>query len=78
MINEFERYIKEQINGVSDDDLKLMLYVATAKKAKRRKLLLQQGEVCRHKIFICKGMLRTYRTREDGSEHIMMFSPETW
>jgi CRP-like cAMP-binding protein len=77
MIAEFEKYIKENVT-LSEEDLKLIRSVAVERTVRKKQLLLQQGEVCRHKIFICKGMLRTYRTREDGSEHIMMFSPETW
>jgi CRP-like cAMP-binding protein len=32
--------------------------------------------VCRHKIFIVKGLLRTYGTVADGSEHVLQFAPE--
>ncbi|MES2061140.1 MAG: Crp/Fnr family transcriptional regulator [Bacteroidota bacterium] len=77
MIAEFERYIKEKVK-LSEEDLELIRSVAVEKIVRRKQFLLQQGEVCRYKIFICKGLLRTYRTREDGSEHVMMFSPETW
>nr|WP_067062181.1 Crp/Fnr family transcriptional regulator [Mucilaginibacter sp. L294] len=77
MIAEFKRYIKEKVK-LSEEDLELIRSVAVEKIVRRKQLLLQQGEVCRYKIFICKGLLRTYRTREDGSEHVMMFSPETW
>jgi len=77
MIAEFERYIKGKIK-LSEEDLELIRSVAVEKTVRRKQFLLQQGEVCRHKIFICKGLLRTYRTRADGSEHVMMFSPETW
>jgi CRP-like cAMP-binding protein len=77
MVVEFEKYIKENVK-LSDGDLELILSVAGEKAVRRKQLLLEEGEVCRHKIFICKGLLRTYRTREDGSEHVMMFSPETW
>lgn len=41
--------------------------------------MLRQGEVCRHKIFIEKGLLRTFGLSSDGNEHILQFSPEnTW
>ena len=46
---------------------------------RRKDFLLQEGEICRYKTFVSKGFLRTYRTTEDGHEHIMQFSPEdTW
>jgi CRP-like cAMP-binding protein len=39
-------------------------------------LLLQQGQVCRYKTFIIKGLLRSFGTAADGSEPILQFSPE--
>ena len=40
---------------------------------------MQEGEVSRNKIFIAKGLLKTYLRKEDGTEYIIRFSPEnTW
>ena len=75
MFSDFETYIKEHAN-VSEADIELMRSMAVERTLRRKEFLLQQGEVCRHKIFIAKGLLRTYSAREDGSEHIMRFSPE--
>lgn len=78
MFSDFKDYIKEQAN-LSDEEIELMRSMAVEKTLRRREFLLHQGDVCRYKIFITKGLLRTYCTREDGSEHIMHFSPEnTW
>ncbi|QXV65700.1 Crp/Fnr family transcriptional regulator [Mucilaginibacter sp. 21P] len=75
MMNSFRDYAKEYIN-LNDEEIGLMLSVATEKKVRRKDMLLQAGEICRHKIFIFEGMLRLYRTRDDGSEHNMYFAPE--
>jgi CRP-like cAMP-binding protein len=37
---------------------------------------LREGEICRHKIFTVKGILRTFGTTPDGGEHILQFSAE--
>jgi len=37
---------------------------------------LKEGEICRYKIFVSEGLLRTCRQKDDGTEHIMRFSPE--
>src|SRR5689334_21886000 len=71
----FETYLKENMD-LPDDDIRLIWSFAVEKKARRKQILLHEGEICRFKVFICKGLLRTYRTREDGSEHIIQFSPE--
>jgi CRP-like cAMP-binding protein len=75
MFSEFETYIKEQAN-LSDEAIELMRSMAVEKTLRRKESLLHQGDVCRYKIFITKGLLRIYSAREDGSEHIMHFSPE--
>lgn len=75
MMNNFGSYAKEYIH-LNDEEISLMLSVAAEKKVRRKDMLLQAGEVCRHKIFILEGMLRLFRTREDGTEHNMYFAPE--
>jgi CRP-like cAMP-binding protein len=75
MFAEFERYIKTHVQ-LTDADMKLFRDTAVEKTLRRKEFLLQQGEVCRYKTFVSKGFLRIYRTTENGSEHIMQFSPE--
>ena len=75
MFAEFEKYIRAQA-PVTDKDIKLLRETAIEKKLRRKDFLLQEGEICRYKTFVSKGFLRTYRTTENGSEHIMQFSPE--
>jgi len=75
MFAEFEKYIRTQAS-VTDEDIKLFRETAVEKTMRRKDFLLQQGEVCRYKAFVSKGILRNYRTTNDGSEHILQFSPE--
>lgn len=76
MSKAFEDYINKHI-AVSAAELDLIYSKAVKQQVRRKQYLLQAGEVCRYKIFVAGGMLRTYTTRADGSEHIMQFSPET-
>ncbi|GAB3920742.1 Crp/Fnr family transcriptional regulator [Mucilaginibacter myungsuensis] len=73
----FQEYIRQHIS-LSDQDVQLMLSLATEQKVSKKTFLLREGEVCRHKMFVTGGLLRIYRTREDGSEHIIQFSPEQY
>jgi len=75
MPGNFETYIMAK-GPVTQEELRLMLEKATVKKFRRRQLLLREGEVCQHKIFVSKGLLRTYRLKEDGTETIMRFAAE--
>ncbi|MBS7563691.1 Crp/Fnr family transcriptional regulator [Mucilaginibacter sp. Bleaf8] len=75
MLAEFETYLKTQAN-FTDDEVKQICSSAECKKLRRKEVLLREGDVCRYKIFVCKGLLRTYSTKPDGSEYIMGFAPE--
>jgi CRP-like cAMP-binding protein len=73
MYSEFESYITNV--GLSKADAEQICALATKRIIRRKEALLQHGDVCRYKAFVVKGILRTYRTKEDGSEHIIQFSP---
>ncbi len=78
MFAKLETYLKEKATFL-DADLRLIQSLATVKTLRRKQVLLNAGEVCRYKTFVAQGFLRTYRTKNDGSEHIIQFSPEnTW
>jgi len=75
MMEAFKAYFKTHA-GLDDTDIEQAYALATPKYLHRNELLLQEGQVCRHKIFIVKGLLRTFGTAADGSEHILQFAPE--
>lgn len=75
MFEVFETYITAKV-ALTKDELNHIHSLSVKRKLRRKELLLQEGEICRYKIFVCKGLLKNYRTRDDGSEHIMHFAPE--
>lgn len=75
MFENFETYITSHVD-LTKDELKQIRSLSTVKKLRRRQLLLHEGEICRHKIFVSKGLLRTYRLKDDGAEYIMRFASE--
>jgi CRP/FNR family transcriptional regulator len=78
MTINFESYLQSHAN-FNESDLKRISSLAEPRVLHRNDFLLMEGEICRHKTFIVKGMLRVFGTRTDGSEHILLFSPEhTW
>jgi CRP-like cAMP-binding protein len=75
MFETFENFITA--NGdFTPEDLRLMRSLSIVKKVRRKEFLLQEGEICRYKIFVAKGLLKSYCLKNDGTEHIMRFSPE--
>jgi len=75
MFEKFEAHIAAYAD-LTQDELKYMRSLSATRKLRRRQLLLQEGEVCRCKTFVTKGLLRTYYAREDGTEHVMRFAAE--
>jgi CRP-like cAMP-binding protein len=71
---EFEEYLKT--NGLPDEVIQGISSLAVSKTLRRNELLLQAGDVCRHKVFVVSGLLRSFSSSANGSEHILQFSPE--
>lgn len=78
MAEGFKQYLRLHTD-LSDEQIQQIDGMATRRKLKRNDFLLREGEVCRHKIFVEAGMLRTFGMTADGAEHILQLSPEnTW
>lgn len=75
MAESFEAYIA-RVAGITEEEAKLVISQATAKRVRKRQMLLREGEVCKQKIFVTRGLVRTYLLKADGSEYIMRFAPE--
>lgn len=74
----FETYLRSH-TGISNEETGRVLSLAIRRTLRRNEVLLQEGQVCRHKTFVGKGLMRIYGTVADGSEHILQFAPEnTW
>lgn len=72
----FETYLRSH-TSLNDAEIEQIVLAAKPVSLQRNEILLHQGQVCRHKTFIVKGLLRIYGTAADGSEHILHFAPET-
>lgn len=78
MIDLFISYLRKN-TSVVDGDIDRIISPSILKTIRRNELLLQQGQICRHKVFILKGLLYHFGTSADGNDHILQFSPEqTW
>jgi CRP-like cAMP-binding protein len=75
MFSVFETYITAK-GDFTSSELKMMRTLSVTRKIRKRQFILQEGDVCRHKTFICKGLLKSYMRKDDGTEYIMKFSPE--
>ena len=73
--------LREKFNttiSVNEDELSYCKTLFLPKKLRKRQFLLQEGDVCKYQAFVEKGLLRSYRLDEKGSEHILQFDLEGW
>ena len=75
MYEIFERFILAQV-ALTPDDLQFIRSLSTTRKIRKRQFFLREGEIARHKIFVCQGLLRTFSRKDDGSEYTMRFAAE--
>lgn len=71
----FEIYLRAH-TSLGDAEIAQIVSAGKLRSLERNELLLQEGQVCRHKTFVIKGLLRNFGTTADGSESILQFSPE--
>ncbi|MFL9842975.1 Crp/Fnr family transcriptional regulator [Flavobacterium rhizosphaerae] len=71
----FEKYLKEK-TALPDSAINTIKGLAIPLTVNKNEFLLQPGEVCRHKIFVETGLLRTFSIGDDGNEHTLQLSPE--
>ncbi|HZJ58661.1 MAG TPA: Crp/Fnr family transcriptional regulator [Chitinophagaceae bacterium] len=67
-----------EIISINEEELNYCKTLFLPKKLRKRQFLLQDGDVCKYQAFVEKGMLRSYRIDEKGSEHILQFAFEGW
>ncbi|RBL90982.1 hypothetical protein DF182_25765 [Chitinophaga flava] len=60
------------------DEKQLFCDALTLRNLLPRQYLLQQGDICRHESFLCKGFLRSFYVDDQGDEHTLHFALEDW
>ena len=74
MIAGFETYLRTH-TSLSDENIERIGSLATARTLHRNELLLQQGQVCKHKTFIIKGLLRSFLVQRQMAANPFCISP---
>ena len=77
MFDLLEKKIKEKIS-ITDDEFDYCKSLFIEKKLKRKKYLMQEGDVCRYTAFVHTGLMRSFTVDAKGNEHILQFAMEGW
>ncbi|ACU61774.1 putative transcriptional regulator, Crp/Fnr family [Chitinophaga pinensis DSM 2588] len=74
-MNAFNNYL--QVNTrLKEEEIDTIISFAVSRKLRKHEFLFHEGDICRHKYFVISGLLRSFSTGSDGTEHIIKFSPE--
>ena len=71
--SHFARHIE-----LTDQEWAFCISLFTSRRIKRKTFLLQEGEVCKHLVFVLKGCLDAYIVDRKGEEHVVHFALEDW
>lgn len=77
MFTEIDAYVAKHIT-LDKKELDYFHSLLKYKKIKKKKFLLQAGEVCDFEAYIIKGCMRIYFIDENGFEVDLSFSVEDW
>ena len=77
MYELLHKKIAETIS-ITEEDFNYCKTLFLPKKLRKKKYLLQEGDVCKYTAFVSKGLLRTYTIDDKGAEHILQFALEGW
>ena len=77
MFEQLHQKINQVVN-LTDEEFDFCKSLFIPKKLRKRQYLLQEGDECKHTIFVEKGLLRSYTIDEKGSEHILQFAFDGW
>lgn len=77
MFTLFNQKINETI-AITDEEFEYAKTLFITKKLRKKRFLLQDGDVCIYTTFVEKGLLRSFRIDEKGNEHILQFAMQGW
>lgn len=63
---------------ISDAEFEFAKTLFIPKKLRKKRFLLEDGEICKYTIFVEKGLLRSFTVDDKGSEHILQFAMQGW
>lgn len=77
MFEFLQMKVNETIN-ITDEEFEYAKTLFLPKKLRKKRLLLQDGDVCIYTTFVEKGLLRSFTIDEKGNEHILQFGMQGW
>jgi len=64
--------------SLTKEEEEQIVFLLKHKKLKKKKFLLQEGDVQKQAAFVTEGCLRSYSIDKNGFEHVLQFAPPGW
>ena len=69
-LNRYTAFLDEEVNTFYNH--------LSSKTFQKKEFLLKEGDVCKHKYFLIKGLVRVFNIDNKGHENIIHFGIENW
>lgn len=63
---------------ITDEEFEYAKTLFIPKKLRKKRFILEEGEVGKYTIFVEKGLLRSFTVDDKGNEHILQFGMQGW
>jgi len=73
IIDSITRHIQ-----LSADEKAHFISLLHPKSIKRKRFVLEDGQICKYSTFVVKGCLRGFTVDQNGFEHVLNFAPPGW
>ncbi|MDT0689983.1 Crp/Fnr family transcriptional regulator [Salegentibacter sp. F188] len=77
MFEILHKKVNETIT-ITDEEFAYAKTLFVPKKLRKKRFLLEDGEVCMYTTFVEKGLLRSFTIDDKGNEHILQFGMQGW
>lgn len=67
-----------EIIDLSEEEFEYAKTLFIPKKLKKKRILIEVGEICKYTVFVKKGLLRSFKADDKGNEYILQFALEGW
>lgn len=67
-----------EIIELSEEEFEYAKTLFIPKKLKKKRILIEAGEICKYTVFVEKGLLRSFKADDKGNEYILQFALEGW
>jgi len=77
MKEQIKTYLNRYVS-FSDNEINEIYGRLSSQTLQKKKFLLHEGQICNHKYFIIKGLVRLFYIDFNGNEKVIQFAIENW